>query len=73
MASFVARSLMVIVPLLPHGVFEVLGYSLIALAGVRYHSNGDYVRVLVIGFVFNNCCCINRVLCICSDSEAFIE
>jgi uncharacterized membrane protein SpoIIM required for sporulation len=51
MTSFVARSLMVIVPLLPHGVFEVLGYSLIALAGVRYHGNGDYVRVLVIGFV----------------------
>jgi uncharacterized membrane protein SpoIIM required for sporulation len=51
MTPFVARSLMVIVPLLPHGVFEVLGYSLIALAGVRYHGNGDYVRVLVIGFV----------------------
>ena len=51
MTSFVARSLMVIVPLLLHGVFEVLGYSLIALAGVKYHSNRDYVRVLVIGFV----------------------
>jgi uncharacterized membrane protein SpoIIM required for sporulation len=38
-ASFIARSLMVIVPLLPHGVFEVLGYSLIALAGVRYHAD----------------------------------
>nr|WP_256359264.1 stage II sporulation protein M [Vulcanisaeta sp. JCM 14467] len=48
--SFTVRSLMALILLLPHGVIELLGYSLFALAGVKYHS-GDvgYLRLLVLG------------------------
>lgn len=49
--SFTVRSLMALIPpLLPHGVIELLGYSLFALAGVKYHG-GDvgYWRLLALG------------------------
>ncbi len=41
---------MALIPLLPHGVIELLGYSLFALAGVKYH-NGDvgYWKLLAFG------------------------
>ncbi len=48
--SFTVRSLTALIPLLPHGIIELLGYSLFALAGVKYHS-GDvgYWRLLAFG------------------------
>ncbi len=47
--SLISRDLIVVIALLPHGIIEVLGYSLFALAGIKYHGGGNYARILVLG------------------------